>query len=664
MNLLTFKKPIFLFSLFIIFFQLLQIIFFQKSFFLEKYDASYWKDRYEHSQYTLPLSKRIIGDDGLYAYVGYRLMRGDDPTYMHANKTPFGLYIIGLSILLFKSPAFYAFILGIGTLVVFFLVTHSVLKNMLLSIQATALLFLDPLFFSQLWKPLLDIAQAFFLLAHFALFLAVVRKFRRIAGLAFLTGLALGFFVEIKPPALFPLLFVLETIYFFISGLKKSYLFYIGGIAVGVLIPYIRFFLLGHNLLDFARLHKHILSLYVVSKNAVDHSSLWQTVFLGRFPDVSSGVPTNVGEWSIMLPIVVTLALIASVWVLIKDKEPGVKIVAAFLLGSFVVSSVISFYPRYLVALLPLCYFIAAKTVGKRVQKILPIILIVLLVRAWYFLSPTPDSLLHVFRYSLSQQYFRDIYEENIAEVGKPEMSGEEFRILAQKTLNDAQVRAIIVEEPRFIDKETIRFNVVYKTQDLGFFGEQKTAKLVQEHGRWRLVWDWDLLLNDFSPDSIVETKLIVGERGSLLNPQGQVLAEDNVSILVSVNPEKIDTKKKFELLKFLEKSLALLQPPSYQSAISLQNAYLENALPGEDVSLVTFHTRLSDNEKNYLLSFPGVTLQEYPSRIFKGLDQKSIKNTFYEECCTHIYSSYNYHGISVLKRCMMLCCQATLGVL
>src|SRR6185295_1531050 len=59
--------------------QCAQILFFKQALLLDKYDTSYWKDRYEHSQYQLPLSQRIIGDDGLFSYAGYRIAQGDAP---------------------------------------------------------------------------------------------------------------------------------------------------------------------------------------------------------------------------------------------------------------------------------------------------------------------------------------------------------------------------------------------------------------------------------------------------------------------------------------------------------------------------------------------------------------------------------------------------------
>lgn len=66
--------------------------------FTSRFDQEYWKDRYEHSQWKLPLSTRTLGDDGLFLYEGYRLARGDDPTNYNSEVPPLGKYLIGASI--------------------------------------------------------------------------------------------------------------------------------------------------------------------------------------------------------------------------------------------------------------------------------------------------------------------------------------------------------------------------------------------------------------------------------------------------------------------------------------------------------------------------------------------------------------------------------------
>ena len=89
------SKKIFGFFLLTIFLtQLLLLLFFNRTYLLGSYDASYWKERFEHSQWSMPLSNRIIGYDGLFSYVGYRLADGEDPSKINPETQPVGKYLI------------------------------------------------------------------------------------------------------------------------------------------------------------------------------------------------------------------------------------------------------------------------------------------------------------------------------------------------------------------------------------------------------------------------------------------------------------------------------------------------------------------------------------------------------------------------------------------
>jgi cell division protein FtsI/penicillin-binding protein 2 len=50
-------------------------------------------------------------------------------------------------------------------------------------------------------------------------------------------------------------------------------------------------------------------------------------------------------------------------------------------------------------------------------------------------------------------------------------------------------------------------------------------------------------------------------------------------------------------------------------------------------------------------LSYKGVAVQEYQSRLYPSTDSIAIANTFYAECCSRIYSPYNYHGITGIEK-------------
>ncbi len=629
-----------------------QLIYFQQAYLFDIYDVSYWRDRYEHSQYQLPLSRRVIGDDGLFAYAGYRVIQGDYPFSINIDKPPLGKYLIGSSIALFKNPVYYALFFGIGSLIVFYHVAKRFLEDSLLTFTITMLLFLDPLYFSQLWKSWLDISQLFFLLLTVLFFALLIEKKNHV--FAFLSGLSLGFFIEIKPPILLPIIIIIQFSCILIQRLWKEYIVSILGLFLGLVLPYFLYLNFSQPLL-ILKLHKYMYSVYYHSQLKTNIGAIWQAVLFGNFPQISTAVPTRVSEWWIFWPVCIIIGLIFGARFIYSRKALLVwKSVYAFVFFSLVIFTFIPSYTRYLLMLLPFIYLLAGRVVkqyaGRRLkQSLFFIIAVTGLINTAFFLYPRPDNLLNTFYYNISNQYFQDIYQENMDLSDQSIMSRSKFRSIAQGALTKAAVKAIKIEEKQrhislFANTGTVELVITYITQDVGSFSEKKTIDLVKRNQQWKIKWNWDIIVNDFKPSYDIETKVVLGKRGKIISRDGTILAEDRAGYLVSVNPEKIDTVREQEMLQFMATY-------GYKDSNNLQNEYLENSLPNTYVPLFTLHKIISDKEKNKLLSYPGVKLAEYPTRIYDGIDPLSIHSTLYTECCTRLYSSGNYHGVEGLEK-------------
>ena len=648
------KKIVLIFCSLIFFVQFVQIIYFQRHSFTAKYDTEYWKDRYEHSQYQLPLSKRIIGDDGLFAYSGYRLINGDNPFSVNGDKPPVAKYLFGLSILLFHSPLYAVLFFGFCTLMVFYFIAKHFMKDSASALFTTTILFLDPLFFSQFWVTALDLIQLFFLLLNILL-LINIGKLRRFNSLVTLgAGLSLGLFVEVKPPIVAPIIFVLETVFLIHKGFVREYFIFITGLLLGIFIPYLRFIFLGNGLVEIIKIHKYMASIYLQSELKVHVGAIWLILLVGKFPNIITGALINVYEWWILWPILTVLGVTMAVSSFFTKRIPVLnKGLAAFLLSSLVIFTFIPSYPRYLVLVLPLLYLFGIKFTQLFFSKDKTIVLCLILlgygtINAFFFLIPKSEVYLNGFYYNLSHLYFHDVYQENTADTNTLNLTRSQFRYITNKALEDAGVKQIGIKEltkniPRFATVGDVKIRLTYKTQDLGLFYEEKIIKLVQKDGKWKIKWDWNLVFDGFSPDFFVQTEKMLGRRGAIVSQNGKILAQDYESYLVSVNPEKIDLKRENEMLDFIS-LLGKVKAPH------LQNAYLENSMPGTYVPLVSLFYPLDDKDKAKLLSFPGVKVTPYESRVYKDLDPLTIKNTLYEECCTRIYSK-NYHGIEGLEK-------------
>lgn len=634
----------------VVLFHVFYLLYINQHYFFEQYDISYWKDRFEHSQWQLPASKRILGDDGLFAYVGYRLMQGADLSLINPETPPVSKYFIGLSLILFQNPIYYALFFGIGSCVLFYVLANKVLKDSNVAFFITILFFLDPLFFTQFWKAWVDIGQLFWLLLNIVLLVYGVsyKKHRYIFFLA--SGVALGLFAMSKVPILLPIILLLECFYLFYKQMVKAIGVFVFAVAITIFAVHIQYFLLGHSIIDFLKYQKFVFSFFQQSRLVPHLGAAWVVLLSGRFPDLVTGVLTQVSEWSPLWSLLTVSSVIFSIVIFFKRTiDVFWKGVAFYIFLSIIVFSFIPFYTRYLLIVLPFLYLLFAKVVKEvRISIRQPLMYLCLGIgslAAFFFLLPSPEETLHSFYYSLSNQYFHDIFQENIVKSNKSELTRDKFRILSQAALVQAEVKEMHIKEiardvPIFGDKGWVKIRVLYKTQNLGAFSEEKTLQLQKVHQQWKIVWGWDLVLNNFRPGYSLQTEIITGKRGSIVTKDNNILVEDTSGYLISVNPEKINPESEPTLLAYIGKIGGV-------KAVNLHNAYNENVLPHSYIPLVTTFEALSVSQKKELLSFSGVKLTPYQSREYRGISPTSIKNTFYNECCTRIYSSYNYQGIS-----------------
>lgn len=634
------KRWLFWLCLVLTLLHLINIAYSKRAFLLEKYDPLYWQDRFEHSQWQLPLSRRIIGDDGLLAYAGFQLAHGLSPEKINPEMPPVGKYLLGFSILLFGNPGVFVFIFAVFSLALMFLLGRQIFRDNAWAILLVLLFSLDPLIFSQFWPAWVDIFQLFFLLLSWLLLFKIL-KTEKASQLRwyFLTGGAMAFFSESKPAILLPLLVIFVVIAVLKHRSLKALFFFLGGFALVELLVYSRYFYLGNSLLDFLRLQKFRLNFYLSSTLKPHPEALLKILFTGKFPDIVSRQPVLVREWSLLWPVI-TLAGLTTATLTFLKKSLKNKSLALFLWGSTGLYFFVPIYPRYLLVLLPFLYLFTVKAVSQlhhpRLKKVVIFSLIIFsAANAFWFLRPTANDIINSFSYNLEHQFFQDIYAENIAVFSRPPLSREEFRELAQKTYQAAGIQNLEVEN---LPNQQIR--ITYKTQDLGEFQEIKKLPLVLEKGKWKIVWNWNLLLNGFKPQYRLKSEVAIGKRGRIIKADGTTLAEDETGQLISINPSLIELPREAELLQAV--SAVTYLPP-----LEIQNAYLENALPQTYVPIATAFKPSVE----LLSTFAGVRLSNYPARIYYDDSAPSLANTAWPERFTRIYSSSNYHGITGVEK-------------
>ncbi|HSA84249.1 MAG TPA: hypothetical protein VLF20_05215 [Patescibacteria group bacterium] len=375
------KKKLFLVLLLIFLAHFGFRVFEYREVYLSGYDPDYWQKRYELSQWSPiegcrnldphvnpetcqwddawyaenkdtdeeVLKKNPLGDDGLYTYAGWQYIHGADPTLLNAEIPPLGKYLIGLSILLFGNQNIFALVSGIFVLCAFFVLNKYILKDNLLAFLPVALLSFDPLFYTQLRAPFLDLLYLGFLVMTFYFFLK--EKF-------FLAALFLGMMMATKS-SISTLVIVSITMGSFLLYMKhtdqiKKFMLSLSVSVLVFLVTYSVYFFKGHSLIEFLKVQKWIFHFYANGTRG-DPSAPFQMLLMGNFP-TWWGETLRVPEWSVLW----TIGLLCSVYYIYRVFRKR-SLYPSVLLGIWVVVyllflAAIPTWPRYLLLVLPFMY--------------------------------------------------------------------------------------------------------------------------------------------------------------------------------------------------------------------------------------------------------------------------------------------------------------------
>ena len=353
------KKKLFLVLLVLFFLHLGFRIFDVREEYLKRYDSQYWKDRYLHSQWVVPNSKESIGDDGLYAYVGWEYITGRDPTTLNAELPPLGKYLIGLSIVLFGNQNIFALLSGVLVLICFYLLNKIIFKDSYLAFLPVFLFSLDPLFYNQLRAPYLDLLYLGFLLLTFIFFLK--EKF-------WISAIFLGAMMATKS-SVTTFAIVAATMFVYLLYMKhteqiKTFLLSLS-VAIGVFVlTYSVYFLGGHNPLQFLGVQKWILNFYAIGAKG-DPSTALQILLTGNWPNWF-GPTLRVAEWTILWPVSLLLSAYYLFLVFFKRKLYPSSLFGIWIVIYLLFLAFIPVWPRYLLLLLPFMYNLSVWVLSKK----------------------------------------------------------------------------------------------------------------------------------------------------------------------------------------------------------------------------------------------------------------------------------------------------------
>lgn len=639
------------------------VLYTNRALFFSRFDAVYWKDKYEHSQWKLPLSVRTLGDDGLYLYEGYRLIHGEDPTVLNAEVPPLGKYLIGLMLISFGNGYWYGFIATVAAVSAFYFLARLFINRPILALAATATFLFDPLLTHQFTLTMLDSLQLLFSLLTFLVLAKTISKSSRAKPLWItLLGVMFGLFAATKAPIFSPFLglVILGSLWWQYRQLKPLIIF-LAAAFVTYLAPYLPYFSLGHSFRDWLGVQKWILQFYRHSYLQPNLGSTLTTLLFNRYQNLFSHAWENSSQWSLSWPITTVLTVIWS-WQILrsktKDRRRNVWIpLMGFLTLMILFLSIIPFWSRYLLPIVPLLYIGAFAFLAQNYKKLVWILPAALLginfLASTTIFFPTPETTVKQFTHDWQYGFFQDMYE-NLTTGARQAMDRQAFHRFGLTAYAHAAIEASAVDVlsagwSPWRSPQEIKLRVTYFTRDLGPFSEEKTLSLVKEDGRWRIPWQWSDLISGLSPLAKLETTVFSSRRGTILASDKKHLAEDVPSFLVWITPMAVDKTQEEAMLKFLEGVFE-----GRVAAISLHQRSVGNTLADMTIPLGVIPYRADEKLRQKILTFPGLSLTPKSARISRLstiVDVGTVGNTNYFECCSLLYSTTTYDGLRGVEK-------------
>jgi len=360
--------------------------------FTYKFDPVYWENFYYTSQWNIPNSKRVIGDEGVYRYIGYRLVNGENPFNVDYWVPPLGKYWYGVAVKYLGNPYWASW----GWYAILLILVWVITKNWwVLLLVAT-----NPLIVAQVGLTMLDLPQGVLLLAQAGCLLS---------GQFVLAGIMLGLMMGVKIGVLGPMVAVVGAYYLWKkTKSKKEILMFLVAIPAGYMLAYTCYFLAHPNPIPWLRLHQKVIEFWKNSGATAHPLNILGYVLVNKFNQVwgEGRVWMTVKEWSILF-LVSLIIIIKSFFLKVNLKNKYYLLLASGWIG---MCALIDFWPRYLVAIVPILAIITVDFL-KNKRGWLILILIINLFNLRTVLWPTPEQELREIQTNLKTGNYREIYE-------------------------------------------------------------------------------------------------------------------------------------------------------------------------------------------------------------------------------------------------------------
>lgn len=393
---------------------ILIVSYFNRWIFVFKFEPEYWENYYYTSQWNIPNSQRVISDDGLYKYIGYRLVTGENTFNVNYWIPPMGKYWYGIGAKYLQNPYFISFIFYLCSIAIFALLSKIIFKKENIRWLAIFLWTINPIIIEQTWQTMLDLPMVLFFLIHIY-FIFKFEKNKSVKNLL-LSGIFLGLTAGTKPAYFIPMIGLIDWWWITVvqkKNLVKNLFFYLIFVIFGYVLAYSCYFIQHPNPIPWIRLHQKVIDFQLVNSQGGNHDpfNIIRTIYLDKFKGFWVGGKEMVVEsWSLIFPIGTSLLLVNILFFKkIFKQQPKIIYLTLIGIGYLLMCFKIEFWPRYLVFLIPILIFLTVNFLKNK-----PILLVLLLISylPWlkYDFFPQPQKTIEEWNQEITDQHYREAY--------------------------------------------------------------------------------------------------------------------------------------------------------------------------------------------------------------------------------------------------------------
>ncbi|MBP7774212.1 glycosyltransferase family 39 protein [Candidatus Woesebacteria bacterium] len=584
------------------------VLFFNRAIIFTTPDWHHLEDYFAHSQWAIPFSTRTISDNQLYSVAALKLARGVHPFLINPEVPPLGKYLYSFSIWLTGNPFYTSLILYCGVLVLTGLIAYTYTKRNASALFGVLLVALSPAVSAQVGVTMLDLPLTFFLLLHIWMLIQLVKTKTNNKRLLYTlwAGIALGGFAATKFPLFVPLVLLPDLWFFWHERKLRAFAVMICAATLTFMLSYLAYFLQGNTLIEWARSLYWTIQFYTNGAQTQAFFQIFPAVLFGHYKNGVTAGALGISEWNILWPVLlagIPLGFIA----LIRQKMTHSSQKLLLLLITLYLTALcfVQFQARYFFPLIPLLIILLVAHFRVR-QSLVIIFLGILGIQNLLYWRSIPTELVRESERMWTHGHYQDLY--SFVSPDSAQVDRQTFHsILTKQILQNLSVQQQHIEIhfppvswfDQITHSEATGMVTIRLKTEFGEVERMRPIRFVRTANQWLLQWDWQLYLDNFSPQCTTGYT-IDNEKGKLLTSDGVTVSEFTPTAYARLNTQAIPTT-----IETFENFAQLVGIEDLQAESSIQNTangrdWLDLPLPLSKAtdSTNTLYSRITSREK------------------------------------------------------------------